>query len=151
MENYKILGQYDQMSINVLKYLFKISKDIESLQEIVNIELGCTFVNRDDNFKRFINKYNKGKSYLFRTQGYIESLVINKAYINISICYLKKNLLEPTFYNFYEAINSFDKLRQYCKTKHTKTFKEFEKKILDLHDNLNTLKIQCNDYCVNYY
>lgn len=150
MENFEVLWQYDEISINILKYLFKISKDLKYLQKIVDDELGCTFVNKDDNFKRFIDKYNKGKYYLFRSQGYIESLVINKSYINISICYLKKNLLEPTFYNFYEAINSFNKLRQYCKTKNTKTFKEFENQVFNLYDNLNTLKIICKDYNVNY-
>ena len=125
---------YDYISKYLLKELFELSDLILRMGELNNQLLMNRRLNCNSTFYQYLMKFDIGRYYHFRCQGYMEALVLTKCYSEMSLCYWKEELFTPALESFMAALDDIDKLKKNSRFVCNPTFKELLKVLDEFKD-----------------
>ena len=135
---YFMSKSYDDISKSLLMELFELSDLVLRMGELnnqllMNRKLNCNF-----EFQQYLKKFDMGRFYHFRCQGYMEALVLTKCYNEASLCYWKNKLFTPALESFMSALENIDNLKIYPRFACNPTFRE----LLKIIDELKALAME---------
>jgi len=133
------------ISKHILQLLFDFSYSVLSTQKTTNALLEDPCFNENEDFINFISYFNNGTYFLFRSQGYMECLVLTKCYNPQYIDYWKTGLLFPATKFYIKALGYIENLSEYyqliCNDNFHTLLRELEKLKMSLKEIVDTLKL----------
>ena len=133
------LSYYDDISIEMLKLLTELSDYINRITVLNNTLLQCNMFNRNSNFIEYINHFDTGRYYHFRSMGYMEALVLTKCYSIKSLCYWKNHLVMPADEHIAMAIDYLNLLQSNCRISRNPIYKELMAEVAGLSNVANEI------------